>query len=317
MSKDLEFQAIEEGQVDYVTASKPYMSLVQDENGDWVFREIGMVSRTNYDPNSRDSIRELAFTPNDRSKSYPMGIDHRNLSVIDHQPLLAPMLDEGWDVASIRTLRGGSKIAATFTHPEVTVADNITYDGLNDGRPQHVSIVVMAEPKKGLSYQLMGGLFRLVCTNGLVAKALDLGSIRGSGTARLTPESLSVKVRQFSNTVIAKAQGERPDYRLSTLTKSGIEWMTTLTTPREDGRAAPDFIRTNFESLTRHFTAQQMGEFGEQLHMFLDSTDDLTILVLLNMITNVRQDIRVASTLDSRLTAFRNLVEIGDYIRGA
>ena len=103
----------------------------------------------------------------------------------DHQDALAPLLDRGWEITQMATNRGGFNGHFQLTRPNGLVWNDL-FDADQEiwgaGAGQKDGLMEMIRVKHNITpggYAIYDrGFFRLVCTNGLVRKELDLDHIR-------------------------------------------------------------------------------------------------------------------------------------------
>lgn len=303
----LDFSAVETFEMEANRGRREFTSLVQNPDGGWEFRSIGTLERV-----TADGLRgqEVVFRSELNGKSYELG-NFRQVGVLDHGPLFRPFLADGWQVKSHKTLRGGARIATELVHPDFVIDDTITWDLTSRGghlveqeKPSmHPSVLILADVRKGNQVDMTAGLHRLVCTNGLVAKVLDLGDLQFSHV--LSADAATLKVSNFSQELLENQRWN--DLRYTEYHGSSIrtvaEWLSVPS-------AVPSLVRPALETIGLWNSARR-----EELAALLSQIDDgFTVVDLLNAITNVDQGIRTQWNLDRFATSMRDLVELAQWV---
>lgn len=286
--------------------SRPFVSLVQVGEANWELAPIGRLERKEVDGFKGQEVR---FTSALNDKVYELG-NFRTNNILDHGPIFEPLLRDGWEVVRHQTLRGGAKIATEFVHRDLALDDNISWDFTSAGG-QHPelkdakslpSLMVLADARKGMQYSLTAGIHRLVCTNGLIAKVLDLGSMEFSHT--IAAESATDKVAKFSTELLNGNRWNSMAYRTyqpaAAATLAG--W---LANPTE----VPSLLKPSISTLDVWTTARREALVGN-----LDSIQEgFTVVDILNAITNVDQGIRTFWNLDRMATSLRDMAELAEW----
>lgn len=182
------------------TKARPNKVIVKEEtfpvdtyNVDQEIVALGLIKSRIYE--GEDVQRN--FFINQSGKEYSMGPTTDRFEFIPHTAVLEPLLSEGYKIEKINSLRGGLSQMTILTPAEPRHwddpidwdyefwADNDrSEDGLNE------SIVVQSSLLPGHGYKIDRGFFRLVCTNGMVAKVLDMGSV-SANHANFNPKTLA------------------------------------------------------------------------------------------------------------------------------
>lgn len=123
----------------------------------------------------------------------------------DHQDALAPLLDRGWEITKMATNRGGFNGVFQLTRPnglrwdDLFTADQDIWGadvGQKDGLMEMIQVRHNISPGGYAVYDR--GFYRLVCTNGMVRKELELGHMRMNASnfdeAELVEEMLNPPV---------------------------------------------------------------------------------------------------------------------------
>lgn len=130
------------------------------------------------------------------NKVHKLGAVTQKSQVIHHADVIEPFLESGFKVQEVLHARGGASCLAVLSNPEITFPDPIIWDqkyltdlGLYAGSnfptnaKMEISALIRTDLRKGHGVSVELGFFRLICTNGLVASVLDMGSMRSSHSA--------------------------------------------------------------------------------------------------------------------------------------
>ena len=289
--------------------TRPFRSLVEGPEG-WELAPIGQLVAQRYrNPrNTADtSLLNVQFRSTTKDKDYELGV-FKDSEIVDHAAIFEPILAAGWTVAKHDVLRSGAKALTTFKSDDFPVEDIIRWDGLyQDDRPLLPSLLVRADARRGSSYSITAGWFRLVCTNGLVSKQFELGHVEFQhGT-----KDLATKVREFMNTV---ASGER--FRLETGRTFDVRAVPVIRDRFLLDAEAPAFIKEAVHQAIREVTVKELPSLHHQLELIEgnNTTGTVSILDILNIFTNASRNFRSGYTLESALKGWTTLFEVAEYM---
>lgn len=127
-------------------------------------------------------------------KMYKLGVTTSHFRFVDHTVALDPFLNQGYAIKDTIISRGGMHMYAVLERPDASIImDPMNWDAQywhdrsGSGmrlvpRELHESVVVFSSirPGKGMTYRR--GWFRLICSNGLVAEILNLGTMKFNHT---------------------------------------------------------------------------------------------------------------------------------------
>lgn len=125
-----------------------------------------------------------------KPKTYRLGVSTHQFKFVDHTVALDPLINRGYTIKDTVISRGGIHMYSVLERPDaVPINDPIDWDlqywhGQSGSGLQRVarelreSVVVFSaiRPGKGIKYHR--GWFRMICSNGLVAELLRLGSAK-------------------------------------------------------------------------------------------------------------------------------------------
>lgn len=174
--------------------------------GDIVSRvyEGERVQRHLYEPNS--AAGQVVGTRNFKDeKVYSLGPTTTRFDFVDHAEALAPLVERGFTIEKQYISKGGLNLTAILTPPNATeIEDPIHWDDARFTSEQHLarprrmneSVMVQTSIRPGKAINYRRGWFRLICTNGLVAEVMDLGSARFNH-ANFSGDRLLEKIDSF------------------------------------------------------------------------------------------------------------------------
>jgi len=135
-----------------------------------------------------ENVQRHFFVPKDtnsKKKEYSLGPTTDGFQFTDHTEVLAPLLDKGYKLQTVKYSKGGLKIWAMLTPPNpLTLNDPITWDASLWGSGKTIQEAVLITsaigPGHGIHYKF--GWFRIICTNGLIDDILGMGALYYSHT---------------------------------------------------------------------------------------------------------------------------------------
>lgn len=298
-----------------------FKGLVQKEdklgNTFWEFEELGRVNNMKYkNPTGGSSLTDKAFTAT-TGKTYSMKLG-RDSRILSPDMVLNPLLEQGWEVATHTAIRGGLSFITTLTMPDYDQPDFITWDHeiypdlTTEQLVLKPSLQVMADLQKSSIYQVTAGLYRLICTNGLVAQALNLGHM----TFNHTNFNFRDLQGNFQGSVIA--------HRLEhiTLQKYPVKslqhvahLLEVVSNKDESANSLPALLANPAKQLVQDMSSASRGLMVNQLELIAQAEiPEITILDILNLITNASRNIRVLHSLDSTTQAFQQMLDLFNYM---
>lgn len=153
--------------------------------------ELGTIVTRNYQNeqaqrhyfiSTREDGGDLRSTP----KIYRLGVTTTQFRFVDHTVAIDPFLNRGYGVQDMIISHGGMNMYAVLSRPQARVIkDPIDWDlqywpSEQSQKPRELreSIVVFSAIRPGKAITYRRGWFRLICTNGLVAEILNLGTMK-------------------------------------------------------------------------------------------------------------------------------------------
>lgn len=172
--------------VDVLEAERPLYGYTEDDEGHYSRTRLGMMTTREFQGEDVNRLyyRPAIVTPgdDDTQKTYTMGHVSDQFQVIDHAEVLKPLIAIGYTIVKIHYHRGGLNMLATLEPAKpLTLKDPLRWDkgqwddSHNSGTIRE-SLFVTSGMKPGRGIHLRRGWFRQICTNGLVAEILSLGS---------------------------------------------------------------------------------------------------------------------------------------------
>lgn len=128
-----------------------------------------------------EDAQRHSFIAKDTGNEFSMGVTSEDYEFINHTDALEPLLDRGYTITKQTQGRGGMQLY-TILEPQnpISLPDPIAWD--HDLWPMthkkeklRESLFVTSSVKPGKGLRFERGFFRMICTNGLVAKVLELG----------------------------------------------------------------------------------------------------------------------------------------------
>ncbi len=126
---------------------------------------------------------------NKQGAHYNLGTGSAKLDFVSPSEAQNPLLATGWQIVDQYATKGGLRMHTIFSRPEITFEDPYSYDrdmwhALETDR-EYGSIcpAVLLETNLTvgrMAAKYVGGLFRIICLNGLIIRALDLGEVSWS-----------------------------------------------------------------------------------------------------------------------------------------
>lgn len=317
MSQGLNFEEDTELQVGMYEAERPFISLVGNE-GTWGLGDIGMVTRDRVELGDATDLHSYTFRSNQVNDGNVFQIGAVKADGFnDHRPLYEPLLDNGWVVKQHHVARGGLQVLTIFDYPEIQFEDPITWDArLFEGMSRDnsyltPSIMVKANTRQGSMAHVTGGFMRLICLNGLVAKALDLGDAKFS-IWKSDPDQIANSVYSIAEDVRTMRPFNEQAARQFPVRSA--RWLATALRDLDDENK-PKMIAESLGSLTKHLHEGERANLA--LNFALMATQhtepEVSVLDTLNAITNA-SEMKASSSLDMALTAADHLLELGEYI---
>jgi len=313
----LQFQEDTELQVGLYEGERPFQSLVQTGDG-WDISDIGTVTRHRVEQGAASDLFSYTFVPNQADNDHTFQIGTvKSGGFVDHRPLYEPLLEMGWIVKSHNIMRAGLEAITVFDYPEVQFPDPINWDqrlfnmSLSDSYLTP-SLIIKANTRVGSRYSITGGIMRLVCTNGLIAKALGLGDMKYTIWEN-NYDAISKSVREIAEDVRTMAPFEERAHRM--FPTRSTRWLAQALRTIDDPEPKPIMITESLESLTRHLHDGERANLA--LNFALMATQhpqpEVSVLDTLNAITSASPQ-RALSSLDQALDAANALLELGEYI---
>ena len=226
------------------------------------------------------------FVSKGSDSEYSLGATTDTFKFLDHAQVMKPLLDEGYQIRSLKVMRGGLKLWALMTpgKPE-KLPDPINWDqdfwdhkGGNEIM-QAVAISSSIAPGHGIRYQM--GWFRQVCTNGLIADILGMGSGKFSHITwnkNGVSQFLSDLGDGGVNPIVGSKAGVEQVYELVQQLPSISNEDTVLSVPYP--------VRSTLKPLMK-LPSWYQSDLAEQLRLFSENgPKEVTALDVLNMITS-------------------------------
>lgn len=300
--------------------SRRFYSPIQDESGNWIYQPIGRINANRYQGINDDSgISTMTFVP-DEGRSYDLGQFSRR-HVIDNRDLLHPLTSLDWKIESVESNRGGARMAAIVRHPDIKIDDFIDWDlaaiGAKpaDAREMHAAIMIRGSAKRGTSYVYTAGLFRMVCTNGLISSMLDLGQLT-IPHSQVDRDGLAEKVIQQFHPDHLRARYGQNSWSQRVYPMESLSWLLRhLKTFLAEGSKyhMPAFLAEPTNALMVPYNKSEKTAMITQLEALQGSAlPTFSVLDLLNLITNVSGKLKAMMRLEatiSNLTAMADIAE--------
>lgn len=150
-------------------------------------RQIAEVVTRKYQGEKVQRHALMTQTPDKREKMYMLGTSGDKFGFVDHSAALRPLIDAGFTIRDQVVNRGGVQCISILSPAEIhhDLLDPIQWDkhlwlgherdtrrGLQD------AMVVFSSIKPGQGERFHRAIFSFICTNGMTAELLDLGSLK-------------------------------------------------------------------------------------------------------------------------------------------
>lgn len=248
---------------------------------------VGSVRYRDYDGRA---VRSLVLESELSRREHPLGSASSGFRTVSHAAVLEPFLAAGYRPRSVIHGRGGASMIAILGHPEFTFPDPIAWDHSllpdpdDEIDPEYIrdhglqaSVRVRSDLRRGHGVSATAGYFRLVCTNGLIAKVLDLGH-------------LSTNHRVFSQEQVQTFVDSVPMTPAALPASSSElieEVLAFLRTPKEEIPSLPRMLRTPIAKITGELSTSGNEILRVNLEALARSQDAFTKLDLINAYTNL------------------------------
>jgi len=259
-----------------------------------------------------------------KGEEYRLGKVTGAFQIIDHYTALEPLIHNGFVPQFVHPFRGNTLQTTLFSHPELQLPDFINWDSFGaDADSLHLGVMVTSSlrPGRGLSY--VGGLFRVICTNGLMSKILGCGYLATNHRNYQTS-----KIEEWSSRLVEDIwpnQLSDPQLYPKVPTSSlswGIDQLNGLS--RDVQLNLPSFAIEPLQNLQR-LPNWAFPLLAGQLERLQSSQQELNIFDLLNALTNLvyhgdetrGPHTRSMMRLESYFSSLIDIVEIGSFLSGA
>lgn len=291
-------------QVEAYTGRLPVFSV--NSEGEKV--EIGVVKYTDYE-NERH-VRGLWFESAIDGKPHSLGAATSQWNIVSPYDAIRPFMDRGYKVRSVVHGEGGASVVAFLSNPEVSFIDPIQWDfyaGVNipelRGLPLEQSVRIRAGLRKGTGISVDVGFFRLVCTNGLVARVMDLGNVRFDH--RTFTED---KIDDFCRKTPLTSPEQLPTAP-SLLIPEVIRLLSI-----DDPVLTPRLIREPLERIQANTSRSVVDDLQNSLAEIHESQERFNHLDLINAVTNAKlvsqSEWSIYSRSDTVMGSLTDLVEL-------
>jgi hypothetical protein len=282
-----------------------------DENGKKT--ALGLVRYRDY-----EADRKLRVAYFGEDTAHPLGKASGNFRIVDHWTAAQPLLKAGFKVDMLRHFRDGAELFAVLTHPDLTMRDVIDWDAdMYNGQPTTMRMAIRLRNNLniGNSIRYDIGFFRVICTNGLIASALDMGNAAFTHRIFETP-----KLKQWVDDTINNWTGGR---QLRDVEAKALDWpIQTFTEILEDPgyvNRLPAFARIPAQHLLNKMPQWSRVQLVEQMQSMRQNSEVITALDLLNAVTNLNnlspaQSWLVYRRLDPIYNNFVTLCDIGAFV---
>lgn len=298
--------------VDSFTGHRPVFSVNQDGSP----LPIGNVRYTDYE-NDRH-IRGIWFESDLDGKPHSLGAATSRFQVLSHYDVVKPFLDNGFQVRSVMHASGGATFMAFLSNPDVTFPDPIDWDlysgavaSLSElrGLPLEQSVRIRSDLRRGNGVSVDVGFFRLICTNGLVARVMDLGHANYNHVT-FDPENVEV----FIGETILPTPDSLPSAP-SALLRDVREFLGA-----DDPGVLPRLLRDPVSGIQSSSSSATTLALIDELGEIEDRRERFSHLDLVNAVTNTKLAARtewsVYRDLDSVMRNLTDLVELAAVRQG-
>lgn len=237
-----------------------------------------------------------------------------------------PLLDAGFEPRLHHPYNGGAALFATFAHPDVAFPDFIEWDqDQHGGNGQDMNLGVVADLniRPGYSFRFIAGIFRQVCSNGLITKWLGLGEHKiagANGDQAGLSDWIEGRFRVLEDFSVERKSTEALEWPVRTMESLFDE---SLENPGELVAQQPAFVRQPLGTMMR-LPKYAKASLLDNLRM-LGEEKGICQLDLLNCITNTairrgedgpRTRWPIYRNLDGIHGALSTLVEAGAFRAG-
>lgn len=234
-----------------------------------------------------ESVQRHLFLPagqdaEDETNLVSMGPTSTSFDFVDYAGLVEPFLDQGRKSGRLKQtwlFRGGTCFRALIELPMRGIPDPIEWDldlwESNKVGTLRQVIEIVSSVKPGHGIRITRGLFRLVCSNGLISKVLNLGFWKFSHS-NFNPETVAQ---------IASSSGEYQDFTVGN--KKGAERFLGVLQQDEVDESIPYFVQSSMGVLSR-LPKWYVSGLQVQMQEFIDHSpvDRIGPLDLMNMLTS-------------------------------
>lgn len=268
---------------------------VQFLNKDGQVETLGNVIQRVYEG---ENVQRIAFDSKRDEKEYHLGATREtDNTFVNHVEPMQVLQERGYVQKDTVLAMGGTELFTVWENPNgQTFEDPLTWDNdiwshrielpgagnLTESIIQRGSI----RPGRGISFQR--GVFRMICSNGLVREVLGLGKVRFN-TGNWSPRSLEEELFGADVEVLAREHlmGDRLGSRYSVSRFSGLlDTLQTVDSQDAFLDTLPKFVRpmvTPFTRAPKWYLDELKGQ-AELFHM--SGIKDVHELDVTNMMTN-------------------------------
>jgi len=299
-------------QVDARTGYRPVHGY--DDTG--ALKEIGIVRYQDF-AGPGGTVRTLTLENSETGKTHPLGTVSNGFKTRSHAQILRPFIDAGFVPRKMVYSTTGVACHAVLSRPDVTFADAIEWDrgwlldhsegtvrAVQGDPKMELSVRVSSDLRAGRAYSAQVGFFRLICTNGLVAEILGLGSF-WANHRNFSQDKFNAFVSEMSATA---------DQMPTAPTGLIDDVLRALETAGDDLNRLPRLLRTPAAVVLEHTKGAKGEAFRENLIALSDGKSEMTKLDLLNCQTNVAhvtdRPWGVYNNTDMVVKALTDLVEL-------
>lgn len=168
--------------VDVVGSSRPVTYLNADG-------EEELVGHYRADTYGDDNVLNHLFQPAGEKIWKSLGSSKQGFKFVNHTDVMEPIMEAGWQIQDQLVGKNGADVFTVFSNPDgERYKDLVSWDlplwnnaggsNTNELGTLQEGLVLSTSIRPGKALKMNIGLFRLVCTNGLIIEALDLGSTK-------------------------------------------------------------------------------------------------------------------------------------------
>jgi hypothetical protein len=292
-------------------------------NGDGQPIRAGRIVYRDYE---RDrNVRTLHFHSED-GQIYNLGHTSPQHKVTNPYDFVKPLLDAGFEPRMHHPFNGGAGLFATFAHPGVEFPDVIGWDSDQHGGSENgmnLAVAARLDIRPGYNFRFIAGIFRQICTNGLITKWLGLGEYKLLGANQGQPsveDWIEGRFREIEDFSMERKSTKALGWPVSALQDLFDE---NLENPLEMVGQQPAFVRTPLRTMAR-LPKYARTSLLSNLET-LQGEKDMCQLDILNAITNTairrgedgpRTRWQVYHNLEGTHGALSTLVEAGAFRAG-